>query len=850
METIKQLTPELIATRSSGMVSCYPDEFKGSPSERIEKAIAQAVKSGINRVTIQGAFPGREDGKWFIDRAIIVPSRFSLILDGCWIELAPGVRDNIIRNEAAGRDGAEPDRMIEVLGVSYPKAVLCGGESCHFDIPGDKSGWRTIGLLLHKVEGFILSDFEMRNTQSWAISMENGCSTGEVSNIHFENLNTIPNQDGVNVRKGCHDILISDITGSLGDDVVALTGLRCAKGQQDKTRPSMQIGGNEENHDDDIYNITIRNVYAKCVGGHGIIRILNNDGIKIHDVKIENVWNTASPSDKPVYSTVRIGDKNPRYASIRLGNGDEVYNITVDGVYWSGQSGIRNEYEGHQGLVARNVVPLSECRPRASLVPMPKKLKWTDAYFFAPSPYVSREWITFVHDESFGEEAYALSVTPEKVTVRASSVAGERYAMVTLRQLSGEKSRHRNIWPYTGGDAGAPLKVPCCEIEDSPELRWRGVLLDEGRHFFGKETVKHLLDQMFYHKLNVFHWHLTEDQGWRIKLDSYPLLTEYGAVRPESVTHFPYSGHQFNGEKYGPYFYTKDDIREIVAYAAERNITIVPEIEFPGHIRAALAAYPEFSCKGEGLPRVPRCSWGIEEDVLCVGNEDAMKFIEDVIDEVTELFPGKFFHFGGDECPTTRWCSCEKCQAKAKELGIQVEKLQGYVTTRFSKYLETKGKRVIGWDEILECQVPDSTAGMRWRGNFNPERIGSHEFVNCPQPFCYLNRTDGNPEDPYCPRDGREFIDLKKVYSLDPLAGIAPEFHKNLLGTQACLWSEVIWNRYDMDWRLWPRGAALAEVAWTGHDRGSFEDFAERLSEHRLRLIQQGVNCAPIYVKA
>ena len=822
-----------------------PNDFTGTDSERIEKAIAEAVRTKKFRMTIPSVNAARGTHEWIIDRAIIIPSDFTILLDDAWVELAPGVRDNIIRNAAAGKKGAKPDKNIEVLGVHSRKSVLCGGRKCHYDPPGgDNGGWRTVGILLQNVDGFIVSNLEMNETQSWAISMENGCRNGRVSNIRFSNSNSIKNQDGVDIRKGCHDITVENIFGYCGDDVVALTGLMCAPGA--KPRKQMQIGGDEPTGDDDIYNITVRNVYAKCVGGHGIIRLLNHDGVKIHHVTVSNVWNTAAPDDKPVYSCVRVGDQN--FSTVRKSRPEEMHDIVISDIHWSGQSGVR--YSGaYTNVTERNVKALAdEAFPLPALVPAPRKVRKTGGVFFAPSAYVERGWIAFSRDASLPPEGYRLSVTPRGVSVAASDERGELHAMSTLRQLGGERTRYANCDPYDGGDRGAPLLVPCCEIEDSPAYRWRGMLIDEGRHFFGKETVKHVIDQMSEHKFNVLHWHLTEDQGWRIAIDKYPKLVEYGSVRPHSPVRFDYAGEN-NGEKYGPFYYTKDEIREIVAYAAARGVTIVPEVEFPGHIRAALAGYPEFSCTGASLPRVPRCTWGIEDDVLCVGNDAALKFVEDVLDEVVELFPGEFFHIGGDECPTKRWKECPKCIARAKELGLEgPEKLQGWVTKRFTEYLAKKGKRTIGWDEILECEIPVSSGVMSWRGckgGIAGAKAG-HDVVMCPQSHCYFNRMSGIAEDPFTPRNASQTVSLGKVYGFDPVEGIPADCRGHVLGSQACFWSEVIWNGYDLDWKMWPRACALAEVLWTAPAKRDFAEFSKRMREHRRRLISHGVNCAPL----
>ena len=823
-----------------------PNDFRGTDSDRIEKAIAAAMADGSRRIHVPAVNKGRKENVWLVDRAIILPSGFSLILEGATIELAPGVRDNIVRNAAAGVKGAEPDRNIEVLGLGTSRCVLSGGKACHFDVPGDKSGWRTVGILLQNVDGFILSNFTMRETQAWAISMENGCRNGRVSGVRFENSGSIPNQDGVDVRKGCHDILIENITGYTGDDVVALTGLMAAAGAPSTPgRLSMQIGGDEPTGDDDIYNVTIRNVYAKCLGRHGIVRLLNHDGVRLHHVRIENVWNTAAPSDPKVRACIRIGDEH--YSSIRRALPEELHDIDLDGLHWSGQAAILYA-AGHGRVTERNVECLDEARPGATLLPLPRKVAYTGRYFFAPSPYVSRDWVSFSRDASLPREGYRLSVTPERVSAAAADPAGEFYALQTLRQLGDEKTPFFNSDTYTAGDRGAPLRIPCCEIEDWPAFRWRGMMLDEGRHFFGMETVKLLLDLLAYHKYNVFHWHLTEDQGWRLAIDKYPLLAKYAAVRPNSQRHFALRIDDPNGEAYGPFFYTKDQVREIVAYAAERHITIVPEIEIPGHSRAALAAYPEFSCVGPSLPRVPRTQWGIEKDVYCAGNDDAIRFLEDVLDEVCELFPGEFVHFGGDECPTDRWKACPKCAARAKAIGLSgPEKLQGWVTKHFTEYLAKKGKRALGWDEILECEIPQATGVMSWRGTAGAIRGASlgHDVVVAPQHTCYLQGPQGLEDDPFVARTSAG-TRIEKVYAFDPSADIPASDRGHVLGSQACVWSECVWNRYDLEWKLWPRACALAEVLWSYPEKRDFDAFRARLVPHRKRLVHFGVNVAPL----
>ena len=683
-----------------------PNDFTGSDSERIAKAIAEGVRTKAFRMTIPAENRVRGENVWILDRTIEIPSDFSLLIKEARLVAAPGFEGPLVSNTSA--KGGKSDKNIELLGLGSRKGALVGAKA----------------ILVKNVNGFIFSNFEVCDAKAGAIEIADGVLTGRLSNVRF----TTPVPKGIVVADGCRQIEVHEIV-------------------------------------------------APC---DGVAAVPAAAGWA------SNLWATVS--------------------------------------------------DGAADL------------PIPALMPAPRKLKKGRGYFGAPSAYVTRDWISFSRDAKLPAEGYRLSVRPTGVTVVAADANGELHAMTTLRQLAGEKMPYRNCDFYDGGDWGRPLRVPCCEIEDWPAYRWRGMLIDEGRHFFGKETVKHVLDQMAYHKYNVLHWHLTEDQGWRIALDRFPKLVEYGSVRPHSPVHFDYAGEN-NGEKYGPFYYTKDEIREIVAYAAARGITVVPEVEFPGHIRAALAGYPEYSCVGPTLPRVPRTTWGIEDDVLCVGNDEALRFVEQVLDEVVPLFPGEFFHIGGDECPTKRWKECPKCIARAKELGLAgPEKLQGWVTKRFTEYLAKKGKRVLGWDEILECDIPTASGVMSWRGTaggIKASRLG-HDVVMCPQSHCYFNRMQGIADDPFTARNKSQCVSLEKVYRFDPVAGIPAEYRAHVLGSQACFWSEVIWNRYDLDWKMWPRACALAEVLWTSPEKRDFAEFKARMAAYRQTLIGRGVNCAPL----
>ena len=321
----------------------------------------------------------------------------------------------------------------------------------------------------------------------------------------------------------------------------------------------------------------------------------------------------------------------------------------------------------------------------------------------------------FIKDESVPAEGYRISIGKKAAVVRANDYNGFLYALQTIRQML-----PLSIYKGTP-DLKAKWKVPCCEIEDAPRFGYRGLMLDCCRHFFSLDEVKKVLDVMAIYKLNRLHWHLSEDQGWRIEIDKYPRLTEVGAFRNGTMVGGDWTSN--DGIRYGGY-YTKDQIRDVIAYAAERGITIVPEIDLPGHMQAALASYPELGCKGsEPQPYEVWTKWGISKQVLNVGSEKTMQFLEDVLGEVADLFPSEYIHIGGDECPRDEWEKDPDCQAKVRELGLvdkdgisATAQLQNYVTARMQKFLEGKGKKIIGWDEILEGELDHGATVMSWRG--------------------------------------------------------------------------------------------------------------------------------------
>ena len=471
-----------------------------------------------------------------------------------------------------------------------------------------------------------------------------------------------------------------------------------------------------------------------------------------------------------------------------------------------------------------------------AVVPRPQSLEWLKGEGVVTTNAVDASLCRFETDASLPREGYELTVRDGEVVVRSSDADGAFYAVETLKQLADD-------------DVGL-VRIPAVSVKDAPRYRWRGVHIDDCRHFFGKDVVLKVLDLMAEHKLNVLHWHLTEDQGWRIEIKKYPELVKWGAVRPKSPRYDRRDKPEeaFDNVPYGPFFYTQDEIREVLAYAKARHVTVVPEIELPGHARAALAAYPEFSCVGKDLkPRTPRCTWGVEEDIICAGNDAAIRFYEDVLDEVCALFPSTVVHIGGDEAPRTRWKACPKCQARMKANGLKTEaELQAWVTQHFVDYLAKKGRRALGWDEILEGGLASGALVMSWRGPEGGIAAAkmSHDVVMTPCGFCYFDYNQRIEDDPHVYLGGR--LPLYLVYSFDPCEGIPENFRKHVLGGQCNNWSEVTFGRFDLEWKMWPRTCALAEALWTADPKRDYLDFLSRMRVHRKRLVAQGVNAAPL----
>ncbi len=422
----------------------------------------------------------------------------------------------------------------------------------------------------------------------------------------------------------------------------------------------------------------------------------------------------------------------------------------------------------------------------------------------------------FSLDPAMPEEAYTLDVSRKAAVVKASSLRGVNYAVQTIKQMLPVE-----IYGKTPAD-GKDWSLQCVEINDEPRFAYRGFMLDDARHFFGVELVKKYIDLMEIHKLNKFHWHLTDDQGWRIEIRKYPELTEKGSIRKET-----WAGHAYgqdgcyDGTPYGEgCWYTQDQIREIVAYAASKGIDVIPEIDLPGHMVAALATYPELGCTGG--PYEVRTIWGVASEVLCAGNEKTFEFLENVLTEVTELFPYEYIHIGGDECPKTSWEKCPKCQSKIRELGLKDEDgfkaehyLQSYVMERIGAFLAGKGKKVIGWDEILEGKIGKSATIMSWRGTsggIKAAKLGN-DVVMSPNIYCYLDRyqsTDKKNE----PLAMGRYVPLHKTYAYDPQAVLTDEEKPRIIGVQGNMWTEYIADTEYLEYMLNPRLAAISEVQW------------------------------------
>lgn len=430
-------------------------------------------------------------------------------------------------------------------------------------------------------------------------------------------------------------------------------------------------------------------------------------------------------------------------------------------------------------------------------------------------------------DESIANpEGYKLTINSQGIQINGATAAGVFYGIQTLR---------KSIPAHADG---ADIEFKEATINDYPRFAYRGMMLDVSRHFFPADSIKVYIDMLALHNINRFHWHLSDDQGWRIEIKKYPELTKIGSNRTETV--IGHNSGEYDGKPYGG-FYTQDEIRDIIAYAAERHITIVPEIDLPGHQQAALASYPELGCTG-GPYEVWR-QWGISDDVICAGNEQSMQFLENVLSEVIDLFPSEFIHIGGDECPKVRWKTCPKCQARMRAEGIRGDKkhsaeeyLQSYVINRMEKFVESKGRHIIGWDEILEGGLAPNATVMSWRGMSGGIEAAKqqHKVIMTPNTFVYFDyyqSTDTENE----PIAIGGYLPMEKVYQFEPTAGIPEEGHKYVIGAQANLWTEYIPTFAQVQYMVLPRMTALAETQWSNPAHKNYDKFLPRVA-HMTQL--------------
>ena len=412
------------------------------------------------------------------------------------------------------------------------------------------------------------------------------------------------------------------------------------------------------------------------------------------------------------------------------------------------------------------------------------------------------------------EEGYRLTVTSKHITIAGATAAGVFYGIQTLRKSL----------PVIKGDAATSISMPAVVIDDAPRFVYRGMMLDCARHFFPVSFVKEFIDILALHGLNTFHWHLTDDQGWRIEIKAYPRLTEIGSQRSGTV--IGNNSDVDDGIVYGG-FYTQQDVKDIVAYAQDRFITVIPEIDMPGHAMAALAAYPELGCTGG--PYQVGHRWGVYNDVLCVGNEKTYDFVRNVLSEVISLFPSEYIHIGGDETPTVRWDKCPRCQAVQHE----GETLQGHFTKIVERFLASKGRHMIGWDELLGSGISTDATIMSWRGTKPGVKAAEagHDVVMTPLTHCYFDyyQTEKHNYEPSI--TGMWPIDVNKVYSLNPVPdSLSASAKKHIIGVQANLWTEYIPSAAVAEYMLLPRLAALAEVQWSASYKKDFDAFKLRLT--------------------
>jgi len=431
-------------------------------------------------------------------------------------------------------------------------------------------------------------------------------------------------------------------------------------------------------------------------------------------------------------------------------------------------------------------------------------------------------------------EAYTIKVNKTGICLQANQPVGLFRAAQTLR-------KSLPIQQTSSSDAPNSVELPFVLLSDAPRFSYRGVLLDCARHFYPVEDIKKTLDLMLVFKLNRFHWHLTDDQGWRVEIKRYPLLTQVGAFRSGTMVGKDFESN--DGVRYGGY-YTQEQMREIVEYADERGITVIPEIDLPGHMQGALAAYPSLGCTGG--PYEVRTIWGVSEQVLCAGKEETYRFLEDVFTELMDIFPSEYFHIGGDECPKKEWSQCPACQERIRALGLKADEkhsaevyLQNYVTARVQKFLSDHGRKIIGWDEIFEGDLAEGATVMSWRGVESGLKAAAagYDVVMTPKWYCYLNYLQS--EDPTTePLGHGHFLPLDKAYSYEPFEGLDAAAEDHILGVQANMWTEYIGTQDYMEYMLLPRLCAIAEVNWSRRQDRDYDRFHATLQRKTYSLFK------------
>ena len=445
--------------------------------------------------------------------------------------------------------------------------------------------------------------------------------------------------------------------------------------------------------------------------------------------------------------------------------------------------------------------------------------------------------IAFIKDESISSaEGYSLQIFPNRIEIKAKTDQGAFYAVQSLRQLLPVEFEN-------GTFNEDKVIIPCVTIEDNPQFKYRGMHLDVGRHMFSVNFIKKYIDALVMLKMNTFHWHLTEDQGWRIEIKKYPKLQEVAAFRNETlIGHYSNQPQQFDGKQYGG-FYTQDEVKDVVAYAKSRFITVIPEIELPGHSQAAIAAYPELGCTEKQVEVATK--WGVFEEIYCTKDE-TFEFLEDVLDEVLELFPSEYIHIGGDEAPKTRWKTCDVCQNRIKAEGLKDEhELQSYFIARIETYLNSKGRQIIGWDEILEGGLAPNATVMSWRGTEGAVEAAKqkHNVVMSPTSHSYFDYYQSDNDNEPLAIGG--YLPLEKVYSFNPIPeGLTKEESQYILGAQGNLWTEYIPTSKQVEYMIFPRMIAMSEVVWSKPEHKNYAAFVSRLEYFHKRLDALDINYA------